>query len=197
MTLQLQSFVIGAVVAAIFFAERLGAPGTLPRRLYQVSLGFALVFVVTSATAAFFRSDPSNLFNSLLSGSSSSAVQLSTAGGGANKAAEALSVQAGFAMIFLLSGFMSYSRLTTLPLGFAFGGLLLLLASGGQASGDPTSYLSSLSSVFGGAFGHASKSRDVIHFVVLLIGTAALIGYGYKEWESQSTGRDAANPGVG
>ena len=193
MSLQLQSFVVAAIVAAILLADRLGSE-TLPRRLYQVSLGFALVFVVVGGTGAFMRSEGGSLFSSLLSGQANAGAQVGGGGPSADKAVERASVQAGIALLFLLAGFLTFRRYTTLPLAFVLGGLLLLLASGGSGSGDFSSSLSSLSGIFGGLFGQARQSRDITYFVVLMVGTLLLIGYGYQEWEGSSARGEASAP---
>lgn len=188
MNVEFQSFVVAAVVAAILLADRLGLGADAPRRLYQVALGFALAFVVMSATTAFIRSDAASLgdlANADLS-------FLSSTEGSGNSAREAAAVQSGAGLVLLLLGFAAAQRWSTLPLAAAFGGFLLLLSGGDSGGFDLNSFGSN--PIFGMFLGRAEEGRDIAHFVVVLVGTVLLLGLGYRRWETEQTPAVSAAP---
>lgn len=181
MNLELQSFVVAAIVAAIFLADRLGGSEQVNRRLYQVALGFALVFVVSAATIAFLRAESASLSDILRLPAAQQSVALLSANDTGDRTREAEAVKAGIGLFLLVGGLAATRRWSTLPLGAALGGLLLLLASGGSSSFNLENLGSS--ALFSSLLGKASEGRDIAFFVVLLIGTLALAGFGYWRWE--------------
>lgn len=189
MSIEVQTLLVAVIIAALLFAQRLGTADELPLRLYQVALGFALAFAVTSGTTAFIRPDsPSlaELFGTALGATLGGTPDLSLfEGDAANKSREAASIQSGIGLGLLLVGLLTLKRLRVLPLGLALAGLLLLLVGGSSGGFDPGSMFSS--GIFGTLFGAtAEKSRDIIHFAVLAIGAAILLAFGYWNWERQS-----------
>lgn len=191
MNVEVQTLLVAVIIASLLFAQRLGQADDLPLRLYQVALGFALAFAVTSGTTAFIRPDsPSlaELFGTALGATLGGTPDLSLLeGDAANTSREAASIHSGTGLGLLLVGLIALKRLRVLPLGLALAGLLLLLVGGSSGGFDPGSMFSS--GLFGSLFGAtAEKSRDVIHFAVLAVGAAVLLAFGYWNWERQSPG---------
>jgi len=184
-TLELSSFVVAAIIAAFLFADRLGGQEQLTRRLFQVALGFALAFAVTSATAAFVRGDTTP-FSEIMSlpASQQTAALFDNDNGSISR--DAASIKAGIGLGLLLLGFAAAGRWSTLPLGAALGGLLLLFAGGGQSGGFDLNSLST-SALFGALLGQAEEGSDIAHFVVMLVGTLLLLGFGYRKWEAPAS----------
>ena len=185
MTLELSSFVVAAIVAAFLFADRLGGQEQLTRRLYQVALGFALAFAVTSATAAFIRGDATSYSDILsLPANQQSAALFDNDNGSIGR--DSASIKAGIGLALLLLGFAAAGRWPTLALGAALGGLLLLFSGGGQSGGFDLGNLST-NALFGSIFGRAEQGSDIAHFVVMLVGTLLLLGFGYRKWEAPAS----------
>jgi hypothetical protein len=178
--MDVQSFVVAAIVAALLLADRLGGQDATARRLYQVALGFALAFTVTSATVAFLRSS-SPSFTDLI-GTGSADFGRSLSGNSGNSTRDAASVRAGLGLLFLLIGFVTLPRLNTVALAFVFAGVLLLFVGGGVSGSFDLNSLTS-NALFGSIFGAAKKAHDVAHFVVMLVGTLALLMLGWVKWE--------------
>ena len=201
-------FVMAAVLGAVLFAGRLGGGDEVARRVFQVALGVLVAFLAISATTAFLRPPeaPETLF-----GDSSGSSGFEDGSGSfeaqqdeqyeyiedvANHNAAAKTMHAGAGIIALLAGLVFLRRFRTLSLGVAVGGLLLILfggtADGGGASADLSSiFLGAYASLFSSAFGSASRELDIAHFVLMLGGTAALLLFGYTQFDAPDAGAAA------
>jgi len=173
--MELQSgFVLAVLVAAVLLIDRFGGTEELGRRLYQVTLAAVLAFLAISVTALIF--DPGD---ELLRG---------IEGAGANedaadKVMAAESTQIGAGIIAVLVGLSMMRRWTTLPLGILLGGVLLLLFGGTRGASS-----SNVLALFGTAF-PASDGAQVANVLVLAGGFAALLWWGFNQYEPQMHGR--------
>lgn len=192
-SVNLQSgFVLAAILFAVFFAERLGGSEQLARRMHQVALGVTVAFLVISGTTAFLRVPdvPSALQDEAFGdsdGAGEDGEELDYFGSVSERNSEATTIHAGMGLILVAAGLGALRRWKTPALGFALGGLLLVLFGGVQSngsSGDPVSlFFGAYASLLGTAIGPAGQARDIAHFAVLLAGTAALGAFGFWRWE--------------
>ncbi len=195
--LGLQSgFVLAAILLAVFLAERLGGSSQVALRGFQVALGLALVFVVISGTSAFDRppETPEELQGALFEEDPFTDEEEAflafqdTAQGTARNTGEVRTIHAGLGMILIVSGLALLARLQVIPLGVMLGGLLLLLFGSPSQQGGLSGFMDYFSAIFGTLMpgtsgGGAGQARDIAYFAVLLLGTAALVAFGFWRWE--------------
>ncbi len=197
--LNLQSgFVIAVIIAAVFVANRLGGDGALAQRAMQVAIGVALVLLVFSATTAF--DGPPSAPNRDISGfgiedeEETQEEFTAFAEESAERNSEVGTIHVGLGIIFVSLGVALFRWLRAIPTGFLLGGTLLLLL-GAPPSGTGELLVSSLG-LFGAAFpggeAEVGTGRDIARFVVLLVGTLALLGATYWRWELPPTEGEAA-----
>ncbi|HXF51282.1 MAG TPA: hypothetical protein VNM43_06340 [Dehalococcoidia bacterium] len=200
---QLQSgFVLAALVVAVLFAERLGGTAELAKRVYQVALGVALVLLTLSATTAFVRppTAPEDLLEQGVFFGDSFETDVSEEEDEearrllretAQNVSEVRTIHIGVAVVFVLAGLVLTARMTVLPLAGLLGGVLLLLVSGIQDGRPATAgdFFSAVFNVFLPSFEsvQAGRTHDIVMFVVLLAGVAALGAFGYMRWERTAT----------
>jgi hypothetical protein len=197
-SLGLQSgFVLAVILAAIFFAERLGGSAQLAQRAFQVALGIALTLLVIGGTNAFMRAPdlPEELQGAFFQEEppvSDAFVAEELAENGretARNAAEVRTVHSGVGLLLIVAGLAIFARLPVVSLGGLLGGLLLLLLGGPPQAGGMNNFLDLFSTLFGtllpGGGGDAGQARDIAHFAVLLFGTGALAVFGYWRWERE------------
>ncbi len=189
--LNLQSgFVIAVIIAAVFVANRLGGDGVLAQRAMQVAIGVALVLLVFSATTAFDGppSAPSQDFVFGFDEAEAEEVEEELTQFGresAERTSEVGTIHLGLGIILVAAGVALFRRLRAIPPGFLLGGILLLLL-GAPAEGGLGDLFGGLGSFFGPSFpggGEAGTGREIARFVVLLVGTLALLGATYWRWE--------------
>jgi hypothetical protein len=181
--LELQSFVVAVILAAFFLADRLGGQDQLACHVYQVGLGFALAFLVVSATTAFLRpAESMSLADILELPSAQQSAALLGGNDNGDSARESGAIKAAAGIVLLIGGLAATTRWSTLPLGSALGGILLLFLGGGQGGGTDLTSLQS-SALFSSFLGSSSEGRDIAHFVVMSLGTAALLAFGFWRWE--------------
>ncbi len=196
-------FVLAVILAAVFFAEKLGGTGQLAQRGYQVALGLVVTFLVLSATKAFDRAPElegdalTQFFDSGgLDGDGGQEQEIAFFTDTAQNASEVRTIHAGLGIAVVVAGLALLSRFRVVPLGLVVGGVLLLLFGGvqpGNQASDPFSlYLGALGPLVGSLFGLVGQARDIAHFAVLLAGAGALAGFGYWQWEREVTGREIA-----
>lgn len=186
---QLDSLVLAAVVIAVLLAERLGGSRALARRLFQAALGLVLALAVVAGTNAFLRPPEVDLSDlgglGALGGDLSSlptdALQPDLIEDLANNASETASVQAGVAIAAVIAGLAAMTRYATTGFGVALGGVILTLFAGGNVgrTGDCTSIFNAGTPLLG----LASEGRDIAQFVVLVVGTLALLAFGVWRWD--------------
>jgi hypothetical protein len=185
-------FVLAVILLAVFFAERLGGSDELAKRSFQVVLGVALAFLTLSATAAFVRPpdvpESSSEGDVIIDGEESSQdAELTFIQHLSRRNSVVSTVHAGIGIVFAVAGLAALKRWSNVPVGFAIGGLLLVLFGGvrtsGQEASDPFSALfGAYSSIF---VGSAGQARDIAHFAVLFAGTAALVAFGLWRWDRE------------
>ncbi len=191
-------FVLAAVIVAVLFAERLGGTAELAKRVFQVALGVALVLLTVSATTAFVRppTAPEDLLEQGVFFGDSFETDVSEEEDEearrllretAQNVSEVRTIHIGVAVVFVLAGLVLMARMTVLPLASVLGGVLLLLVRGVQ-SGRPVTagdFFSTVIDVFLPSFEglQPGRTHDIVAFVVLLVGVAALAAFGYMRWE--------------
>jgi hypothetical protein len=208
-TISLQSgFVLAVILLAVFFMERLGGTAQLAQRVFQVTLGVMLAFLVLSATTAFVRPPvvPAELqrafFEDVLQADGADADEaepFSFIQATSQRNAEVTTIHLGIGAILVAGSLAALRRWRTLPIGLALGGLLLVLFSGVQPVAsrpdDPFSFLfAAYSTLFGATVGDVGQARDIAHFAVLFVGTLALVGFGYWQWERSTQAAATAPP---
>lgn len=198
-------FVLAIVLAAFFFAERLGGSQELGKRVFQVGLGVVLAFTVIAGTTAFVRapSAPASLLESTFNGSGeSSSESLESAKDfnrdAANHDSARMTIHAGVGALLLVAGIAGLRRWPVTTLACALGGLLLILFGGVRTptqGADQTglnAFLSVYSSLIGGVFGGPSRSVDIVHFVVLAGAVVVMLALGFMRWDGQPEQTPAA-----
>jgi len=189
------SVIVAAVFIAVLFADRLGGSAALARRVYQVSLGLVLALAVIAGTNAFIRPPelPVDALSSgdILTGGSPEDLDPNVLEDFANKASESATVRAGAAILAIVAGVAMLQRYKVTGLGVATGGLILVLFSGSGIG----------ASCNGGAFNtgapslsFASEGRDIAQFVVLLVGSLVMAGYGVWRWDNRTDGEPDPAP---
>jgi hypothetical protein len=200
-------FVLVIVLAAFFFADRLGGREELGKRVLQVGLGVVLAFTVIAGTTAFVRapSAPGSLLESTFNNSDeSSSESLESAKDfnrdAANHDSARMTIHAGVGALLLVAGIAGLRRWPVTTLACALGGLLLILFGGVRTptpGADQTglnAFLSIYSSLIGGVFGGPSQSVDIIHFVVLAGAAVVMLALGFMRWDGRSEEAQAAAP---
>lgn len=191
-------FVLATIIIAVLLADRLGGTAILTRRAFQIALGIALALVVVSGTAAFHPPPdvPENLGTDIVIGGSeededdSLRLYEEFSSDNANNTSENQTILMGSGIALLLGALALVKRLRVLPLSIAAGGLLLLLFGapvGEGLDGTGGDSLGAFYSLFAPIFsGKAEQARAIAQFIVLAIGTAAMVGVGYRLWETSS-----------
>lgn len=193
-------FVLAIVLAAFFFAERLGGSDQLAKRAFQVGLGVVLAFAVIAGTTAFVRtpSAPASLLESSFSTSDSSSSPQSLENAkdynrdAANHESARDMIHAGAGVLLLVAGLAALKRWPATSLAGALGGLLLILFGGVRApapGSDQTglnAFFSLYSSLVGGVFGGPSRGVEIAHFVVLAGAAVVLLAFGLMRWDARS-----------
>lgn len=192
-------FVLAVIVGAVLFADRLGGGAEVARRLFQVALAAAIAFAVIAGTTAFIRApdiagavEQSSSFND-----DSDEEQLEFFRDIADRNAAATTTHAGIGVLVLLAGLAALRRMSTLPTGVALGGLLLILfgsTRGGGGAEPLGGFFTAYSSLFENAVGATSRGIDIAHFVLMLGGVAALLLFGYTQWEQPEASDAGAAP---
>jgi len=161
-------FIVAALVIAVLFADRLGPPGEVRRRFYQVGLAVSLA-VFVSAVAAFLT--PARGLEAL----SPSEVP----GPIAESLRERQTLIVGLALLLIVAGVVGSLRWQTLFLGVTVGGVLTLL----QGLGDPSA--PTFLTLLYDTSSQAGTARNLLYAVVLGVGVVVLLVYGYDQWERQ------------
>ena len=206
--LSLQSGIVVAVlIAAVLLAERLGGDDDLARKGSQIAVGLVITLAVFAGTAAFMGSpDPPATDAGVFGGGTSENQQeqeeyKAFLKDSAQRASEAGTVHIGLGITLVAIGGAAVRRLKAIPAALLLGGILLVLlgaAPTGGGSGTDT-----LSLIYAGLLGQvtdAGQARDIVRFVVLLAGTALLLGFIIWRWEarppaeSPAVARDPAAP---
>ena len=179
-------FVVAVLIGGLFLAERLGGDEGFARKATLAAIAVALALLVTSGTAAFLRPPDVpkdvNVFSSTSSESDQARAEvLDYSKASARRASDAGSIHLGVGILLALAGGLLIHRLRALALGILLGGVLLLLLG---AVPSTENLYSSLFSIYGNALaGSAGQLRDIARFVVLLVGTVALLGFTYWRWD--------------
>lgn len=202
-------FVLAIVLAAFFFAERLGGSDQLAKRAFQVGLGVVLALAVIAGTTAFVRtpSAPASLMQNSFGSSDSSNQSLQPVKDYSRDAANHDStrdmIHAGVGVLLLVGGIAALKRMPATALGAALGGLLLILFGGVRTptpSADQTglnAFFSLYSSLIGGVIGGPSRGVDIAHFVVLAGAAVVLYSFGLICWDARREPQAAAvEPGA-
>jgi hypothetical protein len=187
-------FVLAVIVGAVLFADRLGGGREVARRLFQVALAAAIAFAVIAGTTAFIR--PPDVADTVAGsgafGEPDDEEQLEYFRDVADRNAAATTTHAGIGVLVLLAGLASLRRMSTLPIGIALGGLLLILFGSTRTGGDSDlGFFSAYSGLIGTAIGATSRGIDIAHFVLMLGGVAALLLFGYTQWEQHPASSDS------
>ncbi len=185
-TLSLQSgIVVAALIAAVFLADRLGGDEGLSRKATQLALAFAITLTVFSGTAAFIRSPDPPEGASLFGESAEQEEQLQGfLKDSAERDSEAGTLHLGIGLALAATGGVLLRRLKAVPIGLIFGGILLLLLGAAPQSG--TAGLDVTNAIYAPLLSFAKdagQARDIIRFVVLVAGTALILGFAVFRWE--------------
>jgi type IV secretory pathway VirB2 component (pilin) len=161
------TFAIAALVVAILFSDRLGGSEELRRRFFQVGLGVAVILLV-GAVATVIVPTPDYLLDVFNTGGDADEVP------GILK--ERVSIMVGAGLLLLLGAVMRGRTYPTLAPGVMLGAIVLtMMAVAADSSGFASIYYQV--TLDGG------EARNAAYAGVVAIGTALLLGYGYKEWE--------------
>ena len=183
-------FVLAVLIGGLFLAERLGGDEGFARKATLAAIAVALTLVVISGTTAFLRPPDLPEGVNIFSGSSSESEETRQAvrdysEASARRASDAGSIHLGVGILLALTGGLLFRR-SRAALGILLGGVLLVFL-GATPSGSE-SLFSSLFAIYGNALaGSAGQVRDVIRFVVLLVGSLALLGFAYWRWDRSPT----------
>lgn len=184
------SFVVAALVAVIFLANRLGGDDEFLRRGLQVAIGFAAFLVILSATNAFIRapdfpaSESGDIFSS--SDDNEGVKYLNNV---ATRASGAGTVHVAVGIMLAIFGAALWKRLKVIPIGLLFGGLLLLLFGAPPQPADSGDGLGAYYALVFSATGRSDQIWDIIRFLVLLGGTIGLLAYVYVRFEEPPSTR--------
>ena len=189
------SFVVAALVAAVFLAGRIGGDAELFRRGMQVAIGLGLVLLVFSGTRVIIRPPavPAGISDTF-GNSDNQAKLLDYTEDTANRASGAGSIHIAAATVLVGLG-IGLRRLRVIPLGLVLGGvLLLLLGSPPQTTGNGSDFFNSyLLAAYPGA--NASQLWEFVRFVVIVCGVLVLLLTAYAKWErSNDDGDDGPVP---
>jgi hypothetical protein len=177
-------FVIGVVLAAVLFADRLSRRDQVAdeallrdemrRRLYQVGLAFTLALFLVALSGVMFPLRAGEEISLSLNNDSAEAAF--------SKVRDRLVFVVAGGVLFLLFGLVSARRSSTIYLSALLAGIIViatqLFNSGTAANPIFLIYESALTS---------NQTRNVIYAVVLALGVAALALYGYREWERDAS----------
>lgn len=173
--MELQSgIVLAVIIGAVLLVDRIGGNDELARRLFQIALGVALAFTVLTATTAFIRASSDSSAAQLFSNSSSD-------NGGrdlANHLVATRSIDFGIGVLAFLFGIGGLRRWSTVPIGLAIGGLLLVLF-GGTDSGSTEFRLLTQTSLA------ASRTVNTFNVALMALGTGAMLWFGFTTWDTE------------
>jgi hypothetical protein len=190
--LSLQSgIVVAALIVAVLLADRLGGDDGLARKASQIALGLLITLTVFSGTAALIRSpEPPETEGGIFGvGSSEDAQEQEELEAffkeSAERSSEAGTIHIGLGIALVALGGAALRRLRTIPAALLLGGILLVLLgappTGGGSSND------TLSLIYAPILGYvndAGQARDIVRFIVLLVGTVLLLGFIAWRWET-------------
>jgi hypothetical protein len=168
------TFVVAALVLAVLFADRLGPPGELRRRLYQVALAVAVVLAVL-AFAALVRPSPSAGVVRVTSPDDTEQTREV-----ARVLRERTIVIVGSALLIVLVSLNYVQLLPTTHTGTLLGGLVLIVIS----VSDPN-FSSQILPFYLEALAEVGTLRYGVFFGVTGLGTLYLLQYGYRQWDRQ------------
>jgi hypothetical protein len=159
--------IIGALVLAVLFSDRIGLPDEVQRRFYQVILAFTLAALATAiATLAIPVTGLSTIIGNV------------QPEGPARRLREHQMLLAAMGMGLALVGFLLAQRWQTLYLGLVLGGALILVVGvkgiGGGSSLPPFLYDTA---------GSAGTATNAGYAAIVAIGVLLLLVYGYHQWE--------------
>jgi hypothetical protein len=168
--MELQSGIVFAVIiGAVLLVDRLGGNDELARRLFQIALGVTLAYFVVSGTTFFIEPDA---FGADMRKE-------------ANREVAVRSIEFSLGILSILFGVGGLRQWRTIPLGIALGGLLLLLlptgrvVTGSGARGDVLfSQLLQINT-------QASRGIQFANFALSGIGFAALMWFGFSQWDRE------------
>lgn len=181
--------VLAAIIAVVLLADRLGGGAALAQRIAQVALGLALLLTVFSATTAFHPppdaslADLESMFGSSFGSEEALTEQWSE---NAQRNSEVGTIHIGVGILFVLLGLVLLGRVPVISPAFLLGGVLtMLLGAPAQGGGldQLTGVVGLLNTVVPSALSDAGNARDVVRFVVLLVGVVLLAGTMYFLWE--------------
>ncbi len=161
-------FVVAALVIAVLFADRLGPPPEVRRRFYQVGLAVSLAVFVSALAALLI---PTRGLEALSPSEVSGPI--------ARSLRERETIIVALALLLIVAGVAGSLRWQTLFLGITLGGVLALL----QGLGDPSA--PTFLSLLYDTSSQAGTARNLLYALVLGVGVAVLLIYGYREWERQ------------
>ena len=169
-------FVIGVVVAALLFADRLGGATMLALRAAQLALGVVLAMLVLSATSAV--QGPLDTLGPSDQGFAAVTVEF------ARRSSVVGTVHIGLAIIFVAGGVALLRAWSAIAPGILVGGVLLMLV------GLPTGWTDGFIDyhLLHGTSSGAGDARIIARVIVLLVGAGLLVATIYLRWE-----RDAGN----
>lgn len=177
--MSLQSgFVLAIILGLVLFVDRFGGTDEVARRLFQIALGATLAFTVAAGTVAIIEPDLSDSGTSFLSIDTGNEDDRLTAIDISDRSVIANGVRFGAGIIALLFGLGGLARWSTVPLGIALGGVLLIFAGGG---GNEIFGFAS----FYSASARSSQEVDFAYFAITLAGLGALVWYGFNQWETE------------
>jgi hypothetical protein len=160
--------IVGALVLAVLFSDRIGLPEDVHRRFYQVILAFVLAALASAiATLAIPVTGLSNVIGNVPQPE-----------GPARHLRQNQMLLAAMGMGLALLGFLLARRWQTLYLGLVLGGALVLVAGvRGIGAG------SALPAFLYDTSGAAGTATNAGYAAIVAIGALALLFYGYREWE--------------
>jgi hypothetical protein len=176
----LTGFAVAAIFAAVFLTERLGGSRELSRRMYQVALGVTIALTVVAATNVLIGSvdgTSGDLFGDQQDGSSPVATRIVIAS----------AIQVVVGALIIVAAASTRVRLTTMPLAWGVGGVLLILGSGAATGSDSLFFTIQQVSVAVAA----ADAANMVNFVAMAGATLVLTWMGYNEFEGPEAERDA------
>ena len=177
--------VLGVVIAAVPFADRLGGTAILALRSAQIALGVVLLMLVMGATTTVngLLGTAYYSFNASEQEIAEATVDFS------RRAAVAGTIHGGVGIIFLVVGAALSRTWRALAPGILLGGVLLVLVSGPVGSAEQLNIL--FFAQLPGAARDPGDVLNIVRLIVLAVGAVVLAGTIYLLWERDS-GDEAA-----
>ncbi len=182
-------FVLAVIIAAVLLAGRLGGASGLALRTAQVALGLTLVLVVFSGTSAFYGpadvwsvSDAGEIYGNFFDQS-------------VLRASDVETIHLGLGILFVAFGVILLRGYKVMTPSLLLGGILLILLGSSGTGGQGV--LGQVLPFYGGVFsegvnsdislmGDAGTTRQVVRFVVMLLGAGLLAVLIWHRWGSAS-----------